>query len=543
MRIDLNRFIDHVYLVFILAGVILLVLAAFGSIPIPNSVKLLPTLEPNWRYILLAIAILFIVIGSLIVLLDQKNIAEKNKSEEILSESTEAKSKVSTSYEVKDNTDTFNVQIQPCRLFVNTDDPDFIKCFEMLADKAKRIILIGIGITYLHDEYRLKIINRTTKTGINKCELEIYMANPFSPEVETRLIEEESKETSRVSKDGLIQSLRAILYDQSRSTNSFRFKVFSHYPTLALIVLDDEYFFYPYGYALLGTRSPVSLYSKSNPYHHDMISFFEKHYERVKKSAVDTQLILDIHDKRLLKPDVLDKLIPFAVYIVPEATSSIYEFGSTILGYDLRTSSNKPLSPFADYVGSARDFGFHLTVADALYFTNEDQIEILSKEIEYLLKGFLSFQLDFKMQSYFPDKYSISLVCNDVSGKLQVLHNELVIRCYRKAVASNFSPIFDKSKRAMANRTAYENIEPKITPSWIEFMAQRYHAPYILQQFKPHFSLLTAVVPEKMEEVFHKLNEYYENNVAQKTVKINSLVLMSRPDNKNPWLIKTEIPF
>jgi hypothetical protein len=65
----------------------------------------------------------------------------------------------------------------------------------------------------------------------------------------------------------------------------------------------------------------------------------------------------------------------FAVNFVPKSDLSFYEFGSEILGYDLRArrpvgiSSNleKELGKIEDtWVQDARPYGFHLTICDAL---------------------------------------------------------------------------------------------------------------------------------------------------------------------------------
>lgn len=65
----------------------------------------------------------------------------------------------------------------------------------------------------------------------------------------------------------------------------------------------------------------------------------------------------------------------FAVYFVPKSDSSFYEFGSQILGYDLRarrsvrisSSLEQELGKIDDtWVQDARPYGFHVTICDAL---------------------------------------------------------------------------------------------------------------------------------------------------------------------------------
>ena len=65
----------------------------------------------------------------------------------------------------------------------------------------------------------------------------------------------------------------------------------------------------------------------------------------------------------------------FAVYFVPKSDEPFYDFGSQILGYDLRARRSvrmssdleKDLGKIEDaWVKEARPYGFHVTICDAL---------------------------------------------------------------------------------------------------------------------------------------------------------------------------------
>jgi hypothetical protein len=65
----------------------------------------------------------------------------------------------------------------------------------------------------------------------------------------------------------------------------------------------------------------------------------------------------------------------FAVYFVPKSDLSFYEFGSQILGYDLRARRSVQMSAGLEqelgqiegaWVQDARPYGFHVTICDAL---------------------------------------------------------------------------------------------------------------------------------------------------------------------------------
>jgi hypothetical protein len=74
-------------------------------------------------------------------------------------------------------------------------------------------------------------------------------------------------------------------------------------------------------------------------------------------------------------------------------------------------------------------------------------------------------------------------------------------------------------------------------------MIEQYRAPYILQQFKPHFSLLSSVPPGQIDAVFEELEKLFNEQILVPEVDIKSLCLMARPRTKLPWQIRDEICF
>ena len=412
-------------------------------------------------------------------------------------------------------------------IFARSDSAEFAQQFESLALKADRIVLIGTGINILHrDPILLDLLDRVSK---GKCTLEIYLANPFSRQIEARLIEEETGNIKPpVGKQGLIQRIETILEKQRELgyPPNFVLSLFSNYPTVAMFIIDTEYFLYPYGFALLGNLSPVMQFSRNDPSERAMVDFMEGQYQRIKASSTEAQLVMDVHYHR--RP-AMDKLTPFAVYLIPEAESSLYQFGSQVTGYDVY-DNRQILSPWASSVGSAGDFGFHLTVADALFLYNARDFDLLAKEIEFLLQGIPPIKLDIEFKVGFPNESSLSIVCQETSGVLESLHHEMVARCYRSAAGSNYDLGNIKTDR-------------KGDPTRTSWMTQRYHAPYILQKFQPHFTLLSNLpsAPEERQKVIEEVGKAYEEQIQQKQVEFRSLFIMRRPQRTRPWQIAKEL--
>jgi hypothetical protein len=386
--------------------------------------------------------------------------------------------------------------------------------------------LIGTGFYILRKDVIRKKLYPLIRAG---RELEIYAANPFSPNVETRLIEEETGSPKpNIRKSGLEKWLREILEMKNSNPGAkFSLQLFSFYPTYALFIFNDrDYFFYPYGYAQLGTVSPVLHYSKDNPNHASMVIFFEDQYKLIKERSVDAELVLNLHP---INKDKVDKsaLIALAVYLIPSTDSPLYKFGSEILEYDVRSGKELQTTRWHNAIGAAFDYGLHVTIADALYFATEWDITLVCKELEALANEFQPFTLNLSLEKNFPNEKGIALICQDPTGLLEALHHELVARVYKKAVASNYN--FDPT---LADR----DMDKERT----KLMIKRYHAPYILQRFKPHFSLLSNVPLDKKDQLYLEIKKLYEKRILDSSVDIGKIAIMHKPDPKGHWQILQE---
>jgi len=413
-------------------------------------------------------------------------------------------------------------------IFENSDDEKFASVFSKFFLEAHRIVLIGTGFYILRKDTIRKRLNPLIRAD---RELEIYAANPFSPNVETRLIEEETASPDpNIRKSGLEKWLRDLL-DNKKLNESARFslRLFPFYPTYALFIFDDrDYFFYPYGYVQLGTVSPVFHYSKNNSNHEVMVKFLDDQYKLLKERSVDAELIFNLHPVHKEKVDK-NRLPAFAVYLIPPADSPLYKFGSEILEYDVRSSKELQSTKLHNAIGAAFEYGLHVTVADALYCAAKSDIDLICEEVEFLANGFQPFNIELSIEKDFPNERGIALVCHDKTGSLEALNHEMVARIYRKAVASNYD--FDPT---LADRDEDEERA--------KLMIKRYHAPYILQKFKPHFSLLSNVPPEKKEQIYTEIKKLYEKNIKDSTIEISQIAIMCRPNPKGHWQILKEYP-
>ena len=387
---------------------------------------------------------------------------------------------------------------------------------------ARNIVMTGSGVAVLG---RPVVISKLMQRAANgECKVAIQLANPFSPAVETRLIEEEQGIIKPPDgRNGLLGRLNTLLHAWRTfgSPDSVSIKVGMHYPTFALIIVDDDYFIYPYSYRTLGNYSPVFVFSKKTPAHAEIIHFFDEHYQRIKEDAIDAELMFGT-DK--LQQDALCSL---AVYFIPEATAELYRFGSEVLGYDVR--AKQPMkSKWETCVDRAGLFGFHLTICDALYFPNEGGIRASLAEVEYLISDFPQFELtDLSLEADFPEPGAVSILVRDPSGELGCLHYEMVNRLYRRAFASNYT-LGLPTRRQFADDNE-------------DFLMRRYGAPYILHRFNPHFTLLNEQrdAPNDYQQLKDAFDSLFTTEKKRK-IKVDRLAIMSWSPVAGRWTISRE---
>jgi hypothetical protein len=314
------------------------------------------------------------------------------------------------------------------RFFSKSDSPEFHSYIEQLILKVRHQVFIGTGLNILQRDPITSDVFKRAAQGC--CSVEIYLADPICPDVEIRLIEEELGDFKPpVGKTGLVQRLETLvdLWKKFNYCNSISINLFMHYPTFALLILDDDYFIYPYGYAILGNYSPVLQFSKDNSEDQPIIEFLDNQYRRVKENSVDARTVFAVRNTKSID---VNKLYPFALYFIPPEDSEFYRFGTKILGYDIRKHQIH-LSQWQEYVGTANEFGFHLTLCDVLYFFSETQAGAAIAEIRFLLKQFKPFEISgFQIASDFPAPGNVAIRVQDPDGILVALENELVHRVY-----------------------------------------------------------------------------------------------------------------
>ncbi len=399
-------------------------------------------------------------------------------------------------------------------LYEQADQGLFANVALQLVGSAKSVKLVGTGLCILsQDPIRKALFERARS---QKCQVEIYLGNPNSPNLQTRLIEEETGDwLPSVGYIGLMKRAENLLreWQQYGSPPEISLFMFDHYPTMAIIIIDDHYFIYPYGYATLGNFSPVLYYSRNDDAFGAMIRFLDHQVEMIRQNSAPMDLVARTfpHAEKKL---AIEDAIPAAVFFIPACESELYKFGAQILGYDVYQETS-----FREIGGTllateAHRCGFHMTLCDVLYFLTEADIRWILEEVKFVAASFNSFYIKgFSLEKNYPDKGAISIRIEDSSGTLEALHHELVHRLYRRSVGSNFT--FHASNRAKGPFSPRDRL-----------MIEKYKAPFILNSFRPHFTLMTNVPPEEIDAQFEKLQSEIDHQQIPQEIEVNALALM-----------------
>ena len=411
------------------------------------------------------------------------------------------------------------------RGYPRSQHPKFFAEVERLVPRAKRITLVATGLNLIWEKHILDLLLQRAQSG--DADVTVCLGNPFSPHVEDRLIEEEIGDNRPpVGREGIIKSAQALIERLARAGNpqNFRVLLFEHYPTFATLVFDDEIFIYPYAYQILGNLSPIFHLVNDGG---EVASFFIRNVQRITSDAVPA---VEVLLRRKIPSYSSPSWIAAAVYIIPQATDALYQLGCEILGYDIRKEQETDCGQFEKlhpYVGDAREFGFHATLADALFFATQSAVDRVEAELRMLTKDFSPFLLSgLTLVDGIDDRGDIILGCEDDSGTVEALHHELVNRVYRMAVSSYY----------VSGRSGEDSVLENKRDS---LMMQRYGAPFILNRFRLHFTLLSNPPqdPSTRTEVMRAIGAAV-GKLGNHRIGIHDIALVTRTQRDPYWRIR-----
>lgn len=175
----------------------------------------------------------------------------------------------------------------------------------------------------------------------------------------------------------------------------------------------------------------------------------------------------------------------YGVYLIPEPDNALYQLASAHLGYDIWTQTRTtPMlaslvgeETIRAWIGRAEIFSFHITIADCLVYDERDVDEIRTR-LAWIAARTSPFSVT--NGRFFTNFHSgptaLTLTFDSPNGALHQLHT-LVITLI--SVLHQSSPYFEHLT---------EKLDAPLRRNLI-----RYGAPWVLDDFWPHWSLATSI--------------------------------------------------
>jgi hypothetical protein len=409
--------------------------------------------------------------------------------------------------------------------YPRSQHPEFFAEVEKILATSSKITLIAVGLNLLWEKHIVDLLVR--RAAVGDAEIAICVGNTNSPHVEDRLIEEEmDSNRPAVGRAGIDRNVKAWVerLELAGRPKNLQIRLFNNYLTFATLIFDDDIFVYPYGYQVLGNTSPIFHFKNDRG---DEVRFLIENADRILRDSVPAA---DIVSTRLNRRHRSDEWIAAAVYVVPASDSKLYRTGTHVLGYDIREGrvlrATPEISEVRPYVGEAAAYGFHATLADALLFSNEAQIDRVRAELKFLSEEFRPFRLsDLSVSESSQDRRAIIIEATDRTGTAEALHHELVSRVYRLATSSTY----------LAGQTTKRM---PLGDSRAQLMLERYGSQYILNALTLHLTLLAAcpIAGDARKNVIDTVTKLLDPMISD-GLDVEELALVTRRHGENRWVI------
>ncbi|QPC84720.1 hypothetical protein G4Y79_10180 [Phototrophicus methaneseepsis] len=222
----------------------------------------------------------------------------------------------------------------------------------------------------------------------------------------------------------------------------------------------------------------------------------------------------------------------FAVYYIPPPESDLYQRGSEILGYDVRTGRFLPadnptraaLPEFDEtWVLQPQTYGFHVTTGYALYYDVEQlpQIEQAMEDVFNCFSAGVPFAFTPATERIAFWRDNICVLHMVPNPAMLMLHTMLIARVNPYGTASNIS-------RSYAGRTDLDPVRAH--------RVRQYYTPYILDGWAPHFTLMMPYEGKRPKIMQQALLDLF----SPEPVAVNSICLVVRDDDEGHYRLHRE---
>jgi hypothetical protein len=222
----------------------------------------------------------------------------------------------------------------------------------------------------------------------------------------------------------------------------------------------------------------------------------------------------------------------YAIYFVPAASSQLYRYGSSILGYDSYTGNSVN---FPDEFGSGavnwnelsvtpRRYGFHATLKAPFHLAPS----CTEQQLINALQNFAG--LGHAVQSFMP-------IPREVEDFIAVVPQKTAAPL--DALAASCTTIFDAYRAPMSPQERARRLASGLSQSQIQNL-DRWGYPFVLSEFRFHMTL-TGAVPQRRKKAILAvlLNGFHHMNV-ERSIAVDRLALMKQETTDAPFHVLDE---
>lgn len=226
--------------------------------------------------------------------------------------------------------------------------------------------------------------------------------------------------------------------------------------------------------------------------------------------------------------------IRFGCYFIPEE-GKFYQDGSAVTGYDLR--SQQRLSPPSyirpDWQTTASEYGFHITVTDAIDIDSE-KLSLVMERIHNLLvcfNGNNQYVFTKNHVGFWDEHCADAALILTPNRSVEMLHDVLVSILHPLGVGSAY---YDAYKD---HRAAYFPHSPSQVAK-----TEQFYAPYVFDEFVPHFTCINPFtgVQEERRTLENALSKQFD---SFKTIEFRKLSLVAKAKDEAHYKIVEEFSF
>jgi hypothetical protein len=231
----------------------------------------------------------------------------------------------------------------------------------------------------------------------------------------------------------------------------------------------------------------------------------------------------------------------FAVYYVPPAESPFYQLGSAILGYDVRAGQRISAPPWwaeedlkgwdEDWVRLAAPYGFHCTLGDTIDF-HSHELAAIEWELEELWDCLnpdnpLTLWRKEDEPVRIPHGGEGPVTLRYVPNQALIAFTTLVVaRINPSGIGSGYVQNLERFPNAFADRPHRAH------------RIQKFYSPTILDDWRPHFTLLNPYNGGDPDQVCDRLGARF---AEFQELEIRSVCLLVQDEDHEDWRIHCEL--